>query len=91
MSKVLVRIRILPTDTSVDLKELANRVAKALEGTADVVRASEEPIAFGLSALIIDLVMEEREGGTYDVEQAISSVEGVSELDVVRVSLLSGR
>ncbi|MGC9191147.1 MAG: elongation factor 1-beta [Conexivisphaera sp.] len=90
MSKVLVRVRILPADTSVDLKDLGARVAKALEGVASVIRTMEEPIAFGLSALIVDLLMEEREGGTYDVEQLLSSVEGVSELDVVNVSLLSG-
>ncbi|MGB9733090.1 MAG: elongation factor 1-beta [Conexivisphaera sp.] len=90
MSKVLIRIRILPTETSVDLKELASRISATLKGIADVIRTVEEPIAFGLSALIVDLVMDEREGGTYDIEQTLSSVEGIGELDIVRVSLLSG-
>jgi translation elongation factor EF-1beta len=34
--------------------------------------------------------MDEREGGTYDLEQVLSSVDGIGELDIVRVSLLSG-
>jgi len=90
MSRVLVRVRVLPSDASVDLKALGERISGALSGVAKVVRFVEEPIAFGLSALLVDLVMEEREGGTYDVEQLISSVEGVGELDVVNVSLISG-
>ncbi len=90
MPKVLVRVRVLPTDTSVNLKELLGRISEGLRGVADVIRAAEEPIAFGLSALIVDLVMEEREGGTYDVEQVLTSIEGVSQIDVIGVSLISG-
>ncbi|MFP3283491.1 MAG: elongation factor 1-beta [Nitrososphaeria archaeon] len=90
MSKVLVRIRVLPVDVSIDLKELGKRISDSLKGIADVVRTLEEPIAFGLNALIVDLVMDEREGGTYDLEQVLSSVDGIGELDIVRVSLLSG-
>jgi len=90
MSKVLVRIRVLPVDVSIDLKELGKRISGSLKGIADVVRTLEEPIAFGLNALIVDLVMDEREGGTYDLEQVLSSVDGIGELDIVRVSLLSG-
>jgi Translation elongation factor EF-1beta len=54
MSRVLVRVRVLPSDASVDLKALGERISGALSGVAKVVRFVEEPIAFGLSALLVD-------------------------------------
>jgi len=51
-----------------------------------VQRFDEEPIAFGLVALIAHVVMPENVEGIMDrVEEAIKSVELVSEIQVLKV------
>ena len=55
------------------------------EGTD--VRATEiVPIAFGLKAIRMNVAREESMGGPEDIESAIMSVEGVSQVEVEMVS-----
>jgi elongation factor 1-beta len=45
-----------------------------------------EPIAFGLKALKIAVIVEDGEGGTEAVEEALASVPGVSQAETVCVN-----
>lgn len=85
MAKVVAQIKIFPTETSVDLGELRKRVEKALPPETSVARFDEEPIAFGLVALVARVVMPEEEGRMDKVEEALKSVEDVGEIQVVNV------
>jgi translation elongation factor aEF-1 beta len=48
----------------------------------------EEPIAFGLVALKLQISIPHEMAGTDPVEQAISGVEGVQRVEVEMVSML---
>ena len=85
MAKVVAQIKIFPTETTVDLAELRKKVEKALPPGATVARFDEEPIAFGLVALVVRVAMPEAEGQMDRVEDALKSVESVSEIQVVNV------
>lgn len=85
MAKVVAQIKIFPTETTVDLGELRKRVEKALPPETNVARFDEEPIAFGLVALVARVVMPEEEGRMDKVEEALKSVEDVGEIQVVNV------
>jgi elongation factor 1-beta len=85
LAKVIAQIKIFPTETTVDLVELRKKVEKALPAGTAVARFDEEPIAFGLVALVARVAMPEAEGQMDKVEEAIKSVENVGEIQVVNV------
>ena len=85
MAKVIAQIKIFPTETTVDLVELRKKVEKALPAGTAVARFDEEPIAFGLVALVARVAMPEAEGQMDKVEEALKSVDNVGEIQVVNV------
>jgi len=85
LAKVVAQIKIFPTETTVDLAELRKKVEKALPAGTMVARFDEEPIAFGLVALVARVAMPEQEGQMDKVEEALKSVENVGEIQVVNV------
>lgn len=82
---MIAQIKIFPTETTVDLGELRKNVEKALPPETSVAQFEEEPIAFGLVALVARVVMPEEEGRMDKVEEALKSVENVGEIQVVNV------
>lgn len=85
MAKVVAQIKIFPTETTVDLGELRRSVEKALPPETSVARFDEEPIAFGLVALVARVVMPDEEGRMEKVEEALKSVQNVGEIQIVNV------
>ena len=85
MAKVVAQIKIFPAETTVDLGELRKKIEKALPPETTIARFDEEPIAFGLVALVARVVMPEEEGRMDKVEEALKSVENVGEIQVVNV------
>ncbi len=85
-ARVLVVVKIFPSDVNIDLNELAKRIEDALPEGYQVVRKATEPIAFGLNALKLFILMpEETEGGTSKLEEVLSKVEGVEEYEIEAV------
>jgi translation elongation factor aEF-1 beta len=87
MAKVLAAIKIFPLNPSNDLSQLKAQIEKNLPKDVSVLRYQEEPIAFGLVALIANLLMPEEISGKMDeVEERLKSTEGVSEIQVMSVT-----
>ncbi|RLE52015.1 MAG: elongation factor 1-beta [Candidatus Methanomethylicota archaeon] len=87
MGKVLVIVKVYPKEADVNLEEMAKEIAAALPEGVRIAQTAEEPIAFGLKALKMAIVMpEQSEGGTTIIEEAISSVPSVSQVDVEYVT-----
>lgn len=89
MGSVLIRLKVLPDDVSVSLDELAEQISVKLPQGSFLLRKAKEPIAFGLSALILDIKVAEGEGTLDRLESSIKEVEHVSQVDVVGVSRFS--
>ncbi len=89
MGKLVARVKILPNDVDVNLDDLANNISSA-EGIV-VKRYSKEPIAFGISALILDIVMDEDNADTDAIEDRLKRFDGVSEVEIVNMSRESAR
>ena len=85
MAKVVAQIKIFPTETTVDLGDLRKKIEAALPSQTSVAKFDEEPIAFGLVALVARIAMPEEEGRMEKVEEALKSVENVGEIQVVSV------
>ncbi len=86
MAKVLASIKIFPNDANIDMSSLKSKIQQSLPSGSAIQRFDEEPIAFGLVALIAHVTLpEDAEGKMDQVEEAIKSVELVSEIQVQRV------
>jgi elongation factor 1-beta len=86
LARVLASIKIFPNDANIDLNALKSRIQSALPAGSTVQKFEEEPVAFGLVALIALVAMPEDAAGQMDkVEEAIRSVDQVSEIEVLRV------
>src|SRR3989442_14327531 len=81
LTKVLVSIKIFPSDTTTDMNLLKDRVRKTLEGKASIYKYEEEPVAFGLVTLIAHvLVPEEAQGRMDEVEDLLNQTNGGGEV-----------
>ncbi len=86
MAKILASIKIFPSDANIDLGALKSKIQAALPSGSTVQKFEEEPVAFGLVALIAHVVFpEDVEGKMDQVEEAIRRVDLVSEIQVLRV------
>jgi elongation factor 1-beta len=87
MAKAIITIKIMPESPDIDLSKISPQIEakiNAFAGEGD--RKKEiEPIAFGLNALKIIFVMDEKKGSTEPLEKDISGIEGVQSVEVVDV------
>ena len=87
MARVLASIKIFPNDANIDLNALKTRIQSSLPSGSTVQKFDEEPVAFGLVALIAYVVLPEDAAGQMDqVEDAIRSIDQVSQIEVLRMS-----
>lgn len=88
MGEVGLQYRVLPEGLEVDLDKLRDDIKKALPEGA-VMKASEQrPVAFGLKALHVLIVLDDKKGGAEQVEAAIAGVAGVQSIEIVEMGLL---
>ncbi len=88
MGEVGLQYRVLPEGLEVDLKKLEDDIKKALPAGATLRAAEQRPLAFGLKALHVLVVMDDKKGGADQVETAISGVTGVQSVEIVEMGLL---
>jgi elongation factor 1-beta len=86
MARVLAAIKIFPNDANIDLNALKAKVQSSLPAGSTVEKFEEEPVAFGLVALIAYVILPQDAGGHMErVEESIRSIEQVSQIEVLRV------
>ncbi len=91
MGSYVIRLKVLPQDTTTDHQKISESISAALPPQTSVRGQTIEPIAFGLSALIIDVVAPEEEGMVDKVELAVSGAALVGQCDLMGVSRMSSR
>ena len=71
------------------MEDLKSRIEKALPAEIKLYKTAEEPIAFGLTALIAHLIVPEAESDIMTkVENLLKSVEEVGEVQVINMTRL---
>lgn len=89
MGEVAVKMKIMPSDVETDLGELKDKLRAAVtEGSEVYGEIIEEPVAFGLKALIVTVIVGDQEGGTEAVEEAFAKVEGAESIQILELGRL---
>jgi elongation factor 1-beta len=82
MAKVLVSMKIFPEDITIDFDQLKRRIEGVMPQDSKVMRFGEEPIAYGLKALIAHiLIPEDKQGELEKIENDIKRIQGVSNIE----------
>jgi len=79
VGSVIVTFRIMPESTEIDLDSLEDEIKSEIKPQ----RIERIPIAFGLNAIQIIKLVEEKEGEMDRITDKIKNIEGVKEVEVV--------
>ena len=84
MATAGIQFKIMPENLEVNLEDLKTKIKGKVESFESGIfnEAKEEPIAFGLKALIITIALSEDEE-VDSVENAIKEIEGVSSIELI--------
>ena len=86
MAKVLISLKIFPSNVNVDLEVLKKKIEECLPDFASIYKFEEEPIAFGLVAIIAHiLVPEDKAGGINELEAALKNIDEISNLQALTI------
>lgn len=76
----------MPESPDVDLKALEGKLGEAVkEFGCEIGKVDIQPVAFGLKALNIMFVMDEKRGSTDELEAKLAKIEGVNSVECVDV------
>ena len=85
MARIVGTYKLLPEDIDTDLNELKERVKAALPEDMKVTASGEQPMAFGMKALVLDINFAEEDGLQDQLEEILGKIEGVSEFEALQL------
>ena len=88
MGKIIIVYKIFPSESTVDLEVLKEKITKQLADIASIKRFAEEPIAFGLCALKVNMVLDEKEGIADETEKRMFAIKGVGQIETLGLTRL---
>jgi translation elongation factor aEF-1 beta len=88
MGKIVIAYKILPSESTIDLEVLKEKIKDKIAGVATSHRFDEEPIAFGLCALKVNMVLPEEDGILDQTEKKLKEIAEVGQIDTLGVTRL---
>lgn len=88
MGEVVATIKLMPESPEMDLDKVKSEIKELIPEDTELHSIEEEPIAFGLVALNVMVVVDDGEGGTEQVEENLSKIDEIASLEVVDVRRL---
>lgn len=85
---VVATIKVMPEGPETDLEALKASLKAAMPGGSKISSIKEEPIGFGIKAVMVTALLNDSEGGTEPIEEAFSKVSGVESVMVIEAGRL---
>ncbi|HXQ93056.1 MAG TPA: elongation factor 1-beta [Nitrososphaerales archaeon] len=87
---MLVRVKIMPKEAEIKPQQIVDDIKK-LNPSIEIRSTKEEPIAFGLVALIADFLTDDEAGAMDSIEESIRKSQLVGEFEVLGASRISAQ
>ncbi len=88
MGDVLVTYKIMPSGVDVNFEKMKEEVKNRVGDIGKIAEFDLQPIAFGLKALVVKIIVKDEGGITDKIEEELSKIEGVQGVVVEEVSLI---
>ncbi|MEM0313067.1 MAG: elongation factor 1-beta [Candidatus Bathyarchaeia archaeon] len=86
MGSVVITYKIFPVDITVDFEDLKRKIESSLPEFASIHGYGEEPIAFGLKALLCAIkIPEDKSGVLEEIEKKFEEISEISQVQPVMV------
>ena len=86
MTKLVARIKILPSESETDIMSIPKILSETLPEELKLIAHTKEPIAFGLYSILADFTLDDSEGQMELLEESIRKIKGVGQIEVINVS-----
>ena len=88
MGQVSITFEIMPESLEIDLEDIKSRVQSKIGEISKIEQTEIKPIAFGLKALMMNVLVDDSEGIMDKLEAMIAEVEDVQSAKVVTMTLI---
>ena len=86
MGTTLIKIKIMPSSPEVNLKKIEEKAKKIIEKNKGArINFVEEPIAFGLKAIIANFEQDESNGELEPIEKELKKIKEVNSVEVIDI------
>ena len=89
MAQLLLITKILPTGTEIDLNKLVEGIKGSWKDGIQIRNHQLEPLAFGLHFIKAEFILDDKAGQMDSLANTGESVDGVSEIGVMDMSMMS--
>ncbi len=86
MGKVALKVKLMPADVSTDLESVKDQAEKVIPDYAKIVKHEIFPLAFGLKALLLTIIMPDQSPD--EVVEKLEKIEGVESVEVEEAGLI---
>lgn len=91
MAKVIVTMEVMPDSPDINLEEIKAKAKQKIEEKQGLVKTVEEkPVAFGLKAVVIVFVVDEKQGSPDPIAEWLETQEGITSAQITMVSRALG-
>jgi translation elongation factor aEF-1 beta len=87
----VIRVKVLPTGPEIESEKLLDSLKNHIGEGRSIKNSKVEPIAFGLYALIVDVISPEGEAMVDAFERSLASTPLVAQYEIQGVSRMSSR
>lgn len=88
MGDVAIQYRLLPESPDINLDELKTKIESALPAGVQLHKFETKPFAFGLSAVMVLVVMKDSGGLSDQTEENLQRVVGIQSVEMLEMSLI---
>lgn len=91
MAEVIVTLKVMPESPDTDLEALKTKIKKIItDAEGEVGKEYDEPVAFGLTAIVMIFVRNEAKGSPDSIAEEIETIEEVSSAEITDVRRTMG-